>query len=434
MSQEILSQREITIEVCVKPCFNIEEYGRRLLQEIDEFVASTVSEYHALMRINIVEKKKLFEVVEFLKVAEFDIDPEPELECIGDAKQASLKSWEVRRKYLIYSLGNQNGYEDGLLQVDDEMEKASAFKQFEMPCIFFFFHLLQVTSLWENLFFDGGLKSRLCKHVETSLLFSQKKVDQNAVSWNNMVLLHGPPGTAKTSLCKAFAHHLSKALCSYTFCPEAEFKENQYTKAKFLEINSHSLFSKWFSESGKLVTKLFQYVRELCQNKSTLVCLLVDEVETLAGSRVSAGSSEPTDAIRVVNALLTQLDSLKYFSNVVIMTTSNLTNAIDTAFIDRADLCEYVGLPSFKARQTIFKAALQELRSSRLIFGDFLKLSVRTTMKELCNTSEGLSGRSLKKIPLKAYCMCSARPSSVECLITSMIQVAKKEKTKLLSK
>ena len=38
---------------------------------------------------------------------------------------------------------------------------------------------------------------------------------------------------------------------------------------------------------------------------------------------------------RVVNALLTQLDSLKSEPNVLILTTSNITGAIDLAFVDR---------------------------------------------------------------------------------------------------
>ena len=45
--------------------------------------------------------------------------------------------------------------------------------------------------------------------------------------------------------------------------------------------------------------------------------------------------SEPSDAIRVVNALLTQLDQVKRHPNVLILTTSNVTGAIDLAFVDR---------------------------------------------------------------------------------------------------
>ena len=60
------------------------------------------------------------------------------------------------------------------------------------------------------------------------------------------------------------------------------------------------------------------------------------QVESLTAARNSAMSgNDPSDAIRVVNALLTQIDHIKRFSNVLILTTSNITGAIDAAFIDR---------------------------------------------------------------------------------------------------
>ena len=37
----------------------------------------------------------------------------------------------------------------------------------------------------------------------------------------------------------------------------------RYDSAQLIEINAHSLFSKWFSESGKLVSKLFAKVHRL---------------------------------------------------------------------------------------------------------------------------------------------------------------------------
>jgi len=57
-------------------------------------------------------------------------------------------------------------------------------------------------------------------------------------------------------------------------------------------------------------------------------------------------SQEPSDAIRVVNALLTQIDAIKRYPNVLIMTTSNVTGTIDVAFVDRADIKHFVGNPS----------------------------------------------------------------------------------------
>ncbi len=71
-------------------------------------------------------------------------------------------------------------------------------------------------------------------------------------------------------------------------------------------MNSHSLFSKWFSESGKLVQRMFETIQELVDDPDSFVCVLVDEVESLAAVRKSSGS-EPSDAVRVVNAMLTQV-------------------------------------------------------------------------------------------------------------------------------
>lgn len=47
--------------------------------------------------------------------------------------------------------------------------------------------------------------------------------------------------------------------------------------------------------------------------------------------------------LQVVNALLTQLDKLRKRTNCLVLATSNLTGAIDPAFMDRADLTLYIG-------------------------------------------------------------------------------------------
>lgn len=50
-------------------------------------------------------------------------------------------------------------------------------------------------------------------------------------------------------------------------------------------MNAHSLFSKWFSESGKLIGRLFAKIQEVVEDTSSLVFVLIDEVESLTAAR-----------------------------------------------------------------------------------------------------------------------------------------------------
>ena len=63
------------------------------------------------------------------------------------------------------------------------------------------------------------------------------------------------------------------------------------------------LLSKWFSESGKLVGKMFESIQSLCEEENMLVCVLLDEVESLAGSREKCTlGNECSDSLRVTSA------------------------------------------------------------------------------------------------------------------------------------
>ncbi|NXP99621.1 PCH2 protein, partial [Vidua macroura] len=267
--------------------------------------------------------------------------------------------------------------------------------------------------LWESLIYDTEVKSNLLDYVTTTLLFSDKNVDSNLISWNRVVLLHGPPGTGKTSLCKALAQKLIIRLYRY---------------GQLIEINSHSLFSKWFSESGKLVTKMFQKIQELVDDRDALVFVLIDEVESLTAARSAfKAGTEPSDAIRVVNAVLTQIDQIKRYPNVVILTTSNITEKIDMAFVDRADIKQYIGPPSTAAIFRIYLSCLEELMKCQIIYPRQQLLTLRElemigfiennvsrlslVLKEISRKSEGLGGRVLRKLPFLAHALYIQSPS-----------------------
>ncbi|KAG2452939.1 hypothetical protein HYH02_002276 [Chlamydomonas schloesseri] len=276
--------------------------------------------------------------------------------CDADPRLHRLHSpllfWQYTPRIYVYQLSDEGPADD-----DEGEEGVPSYRELLLPA-------LDLAGQWEALQFDSAIQQRLLSYATSALLFADRGVDGNLVSWNRVVLLYGPPGTGKTSLCKALAHKLSIRL------------GGRYRQGCLVEVNAHSLFSKFFSESGKLVSRLFAKITELVEEPDVLVFVLIDEVESLTSARKAAvAGSEPSDAIRAVNALLTQLDALRRFPNVMVLTTSNITQAIDVAFVDRADIKAYIGPPTLAARYEMLRASIQELSRAGVIAVDVALLA-----------------------------------------------------------
>ncbi|KAJ9118691.1 hypothetical protein QFC22_003911 [Naganishia vaughanmartiniae] len=292
----------------------------------------------------------------------------------------------------VYQPSSQNGVDEFAAttgEEDNDESNVMAATVRELPS-------RDMDGLWDSLIYADDVKPRLLNYIYTTLLFSDANVDFNIVTWNRVVLLHGPPGTGKTSLCRALAQKLAIRLSS------------RYTHGKLVEINSHSLFSKWFSESGKLVQKLFARVTEMVEDEGVFVVVLIDEVESLTAARAGAMSgTEPSDALRVVNALLTQLDKLKHRKNVLVMSTSNIAQAIDAAFIDRADIKQYIGLPP---PQAVYWIDLLDWKDLQVVKNKRSQKPERERMRQaslriasLAERCQGMSGRTLRRLPVLAH-------------------------------
>lgn len=192
-----------------------------------------------------------------------------------------------------------------------------------------------------------------------SVRFSAKNDLESNI--NPLVLLHGPPGTGKTTLSQALAQKVSIRLA------------DTYKDTKLLEIKTATLLSKFFSQSAKQVEEIFRKICQMCEDEGLFVCVLIDEVESVATSRERANTQgEAQDSLRATNALLTGIDRLKGYPNVLLLCTSNFVDCLDEAFLDRCALKQAIGNPSKKSQYAILRGRIQSLIDQGIIRSDTL--------------------------------------------------------------
>jgi transitional endoplasmic reticulum ATPase len=143
-------------------------------------------------------------------------------------------------------------------------------------------------------------------------------------------LLFGPPGTGKTLLAKAVARE---------------------SEANFIATKSSDMLSKWYGESEKQVSRLFQRARQVAPT-----VIFIDEIDSLAPER-GGGLGEPAVTERVVNTLLAEMDGLEELRGVVVIAASNRPGLLDPALLrpGRLDDLVYVPVPARDGRLHILK-------------------------------------------------------------------------------
>ncbi|MBO8183447.1 MAG: ATP-binding protein [Archaeoglobus sp.] len=199
---------------------------------------------------------------------------------------------------------------------------------------------------WKDI---GGLNDVKVLLMETVVIAALQK-PESIQPWKG-ILLFGPPGTGKTLLASAAAGSLN---------------------ATFFNVKASNILSKYFGESSKIITALYDVVRE---NAPSIV--FIDEIDALT-TRRSDDASETSR--RMLASLLTELDGFQDKKSDLLVLTLAATNTpwdLDEAVLSRFPRRIYVPLPDKKATKEIIKINTRGLDISRLDLDEIAEESVR---------------------------------------------------------
>ena len=188
---------------------------------------------------------------------------------------------------------------------------------------------------WDDI---GGLEPVKRLMMETVVIAGLKKPE--AIKPWKGIMLFGPPGTGKTLLASAAAGSLN---------------------ASFYNVKSSNVLSKYFGESAKLITALFDSARK---NAPSIV--FIDEFDSLTTSR----DSTTNDASRtVLSTLLAELDGLSDKKVDRLLLTLAATNTpwdLDPAILSRFPRRVYLPLPDADACASIIQLHTKGLDMSKV--------------------------------------------------------------------
>jgi SpoVK/Ycf46/Vps4 family AAA+-type ATPase len=201
-------------------------------------------------------------------------------------------------------------------------------------------------------------------------------------------LLTGPPGTGKTTLSYGLANRAAEEMVARDLAE----------RVLFVVVDPHALPSEMLGASQRATAQLFERAIPDIAAEGNPVVVLFDEIEAVAVNRrqASAGAN-PIDVHRASQAVLTGVDTLaRRCRNVLLLGTTNHTEAVDDALVSRADVIEFMGKPPADAAFDMLVDSLRDLALAAPV-----DESVLRELAEEC-VRRGADARQIRKLVLRA--------------------------------